>query len=167
MNVDILRRALALESRSFLEYMAHTSPPVDIDRFPEAQRTLDEIHAEEEAMVGEIVAAIVAEGGDPDVTATYDLRYSYYNYLSTDYALKVIAEQLEKSLAGFDALVEEAASDPETHAFLRGLRERKAAIVERVKEARRAVAAAAAAAANQSPPRGAAAPPVATARHGE
>jgi hypothetical protein len=140
MNVDILRRALALESRSFIEYMAHSSPPVDLERYPDVLRGLEEIHAEEEAMVGELVAAIVAEDGDPDVTATYDLRYSYYNYLSTTYALKVIAEQLERSLARFDTLVAEAAADPETHDFLRRLRDRKRAVLARVEDMRRAAA---------------------------
>jgi hypothetical protein len=121
--------------------MAHTAPPVDIADYPAVRAALDEIHAEEEALCEEIVAVIVAAGEDPDVTASYDLHFSYYNYLTTAYSLKVIGEELEKGLAGFDALVDESASDPELYELMRSLRDRKAAIVARIAELRKLVAA--------------------------
>lgn len=136
-RLRILNRALALESRSFLEYMAHTAQPVDIERYPEIERALGEMVKEEDAIVDALVAAIAAEGANPDLTITYDMKYTYYNFVTTEYSLRVIQEQLEKGLARFDALVDEAAADAGLYDILRPVRDRKAAIIARVAELRR------------------------------
>jgi hypothetical protein len=139
-KVELLYRALGLEATSFLDYLARTAPPVDIDRYPEVAAALDRMVAEEEAIADDLLAAIEAEGAPPRVDAEPDMQFPYYNYVTCEYALKVMVEQLEARLARFDALVDQAAADVALHGFLRGLRDRQAAMIARVRELHAAVA---------------------------
>lgn len=155
-KIAILNRALALEARTFLEYIVRTATPVDIEEFPEVERGLDEILAEEEAIVDALVDAIEVEGGALDLGAGSDMHYPYYNYVTTEYALKVIAEKLEERLVKLDAVVDEAAADAAVHELLRPIRDRHAAVLARVKESSHGLAVAAA---KKKAPAHAAAPP--------
>jgi hypothetical protein len=143
-KVKLLNRALALEVRTFLDYVLRVAPPVDVDGFPEVERALGELLSEEDRSEAEIVAAIEGEGGrlDQDDFAV-DMQFTYYNYVTTEYALKVIAENLEARLARLDAIVDEAAADEAVHGFLRPIRDRRAAAIARVRDLRAAVAGAA------------------------
>src|SRR5437870_4982993 len=95
-RLSLLNRAVQLESRSFLEYMTQTAPPVDVDRNPDAARVLAEIAHEEDVVVDDLVEAIEAEGGHPEALKSYDLTFTSYNYVTTKYALEVIKKHLLK-----------------------------------------------------------------------
>src|SRR4051812_20932035 len=99
---SILNRAIRLESRSFLEYIAQTATPVDIFKFPAVIEGLTRITREEDEVVDELVELLQADHMHAEALGSYDLTFTYFNYMSTDYALKVIGDQLAKNLAKFD-----------------------------------------------------------------
>jgi hypothetical protein len=167
-RLELLTRALALESRSFVEYLARTAPPYDIDKHPEVAAALEFIVRDEDAIIEDLVGLTDDEGGNPEVRATFDLRLSSYNYLATSYTLRVIKEQLEKNLAALNVVIEESAGAPDIAETLRGIRARKQQHLATVERLHATVASARAASATSAPapapaPAPAAAP--ATAKH--
>jgi hypothetical protein len=132
---SILNRALRLESRSFLEYMALTAPPIDLAKFPAVARGLIDIAREEDEVVDELVETLEEGGAHAEALGSYDLTFTYYNYITTDYALKEIEKHLAKNVARFDELLAEAKGDA-LEARLRELRERKADQVRKIAELR-------------------------------
>lgn len=155
-RVQLLNRAIQLESRSFLEYMAHSATPVDIAKFPAVKQGFEEIAHEEDVVVQDLADAILDLGAHPEALGCYDLNFTSYNYITTKYGLEVVSKAMQKNLAGFEAILAEAKGD-EVEPRLRDLRERKARQLKRIDELREqmkdpAAAAKAAAAAPAAPP---------------
>lgn len=125
-RVDLLERVLAIESRSFIEYLAKTAPPYDIDQFPEVAAALEFIIRDEDAIIEDLVTLIDQEGATADVRAAFDSRLSSYNYLATSYTLRVTRDQLTKNLAVLDRVLAEAEEGaPDIAAKLRDIRAHK------------------------------------------
>ncbi len=125
-RIDLLERVLAIESRSFIEYLAKTAPPYDIHQHPEVAAALEFIIRDEDAIIEDIVALVEEAGASPDVRVTFDLRLSSYNYLATSYTLRVIRDQLTKNLAVLDRVLAEAeAGAPDIADRLRDVRAHK------------------------------------------
>lgn len=135
----LLDRAIRLESRSFLEYLHHAAPPIDIRKHPAVAKGFEEIAREEDEIVQELADAIVDLGGHPSALGTYDLNYGAYNYVTAAHALKVLAEKLAKTLARFDEVLGEAKGDATIEPRLRAIRERKARHLARIHELREAL----------------------------
>src|SRR5437870_1628714 len=110
-RVDLLNRAIRIESRSFLEYLAQTAPPVDIHKFPSISRGFADLAHDEDVIVDELVEVMVEHGGHPDALGTYELGFPSYNYITTDYALRVLAEKMKKNLGEFDRILTDARGD--------------------------------------------------------
>src|SRR5262245_44767435 len=97
-KVALLNRAVQLESRSFLEYLATTAPPVDIAKHPHVAKAFEQIAKEEDEIVEELVDEIESIGTHAEPIGSYDLTFTSYNYVRTAYALKVLEEKLAKNL---------------------------------------------------------------------
>ncbi len=132
---DLLNRAVRLESRSFLEYIAQTAPPVDIAKYPFVAKHFAEIAHEEDLVVDELVGFIEEQGGHAAALGSYDLTYTSYNYITTDYALRVIQEKLGQNLARFDEILAAAKGDA-LEPRLAAIRAKKAFQLARVEEMR-------------------------------
>lgn len=132
-RIALLNRAVRLESRSFLEYVALTAPPIDIAKYPTVARQFAEIAHEEDQVVDDLVEMMAEQGGHPDALGSYDLGFTSYNYVTTDYALKIIGQQLAKNLARFDEILEQARGD-ELEEKLATIRASKALQVARAEE---------------------------------
>jgi hypothetical protein len=123
-KIALLNRAVQLESRSFLEYIATTAPPVDIARHPHVAKAFEQIAKEEDEIVEDLVEEIELLGAHADAIGSYNLTFTSYNYIRTAYALKILEEKLTKNLRIFDQILAEAKADRTLETRLMQIRER-------------------------------------------
>lgn len=110
-RVSILGRAVRTQCRAFIEYIAESAQPYDLGDHPPVAQALRDIVAEKRAMADRLVGLAEALGLHIDLTVAFEPRFTFFNYLTTSYALKVLAVEGARQSAAVDALAQEAEGD--------------------------------------------------------
>lgn len=111
-RIELLRQAVRLQCRSFVEYMGESAPPYDLASFPAFAEAMAEIVADKHDLADRLVEVTLSLDSHADLTVAFNPRFTYYNYLRSDFAIKVLLEHIERELAAAEELLAEGAGDP-------------------------------------------------------
>jgi len=117
-RLQLLQRAVRLECRSFLEYVAESALPVDIEEYPQVAAFFREAVASQRALAERLVVVTEQLDAHCDLAVAFDPQYTFFNYVTTAYALQVLERSCDDAAKQTRALADEAQGDKVVGAVL-------------------------------------------------
>ncbi|MHC4830672.1 MAG: hypothetical protein ACYTFT_10025 [Planctomycetota bacterium] len=110
-RVEILQQAVRTQCRSFVEYIGESAPPYNLDENEAAKEAFEAMIAERRVMADSLVELTESLDAYADLTVSFNPRFTFFNYVSTKFALGVLKKELTYELEVITKLGETAADD--------------------------------------------------------